>query len=367
MSLSSYLSDRREVLLICLSGGVFFSVLLFLFGLGGSELILLWFCFLGILFFVLSRDFLKRRKRLRCLQETLDALDQKYLLAEVADQPEDEWEREYFRLLRTAMKDMTDQVSESRRISREYRDFIEQWVHEIKSPITGIRLLCENSRKQLRLAECPDAFRSSEARKDSGLTQKDVLRRILAETERMEQDVEKVLFYARLGSVEKDYLISGISLKDCVREVLARNKQLLIQNGFCVHMDAVTHTVYSDEKWICFILNQILLNSMKYRREQNPVIEICTQEADEHVLLSVRDNGIGIPAQELERVFDKGFTGSNGRGQKTGSSSTGIGLYLCDRLCSRLGIDIRIDSQEGLYTAVFLYFPKEEAFRKISG
>ena len=165
-----------------------------------------------------------------------------------------------------------------------------------------------------------------------------------------------------IGTGSLDFLIAYALLIVCHSLF-----KIVVQNGFCVHTDAVTHMVYSDEKWICFILNQILLNSMKYRREQNPVIEICTQEADGHVLLSVRDNGIGIPAQELERVFDKGFTGSNGRGQKTGRSSTGIGLYLCGQLCSRLGIDIRIDSQEGLYTSVFLYFPKEEAFRKISG
>ena len=367
MNLSSYLNDRREALLVCFSCGVLFSMLLFLFGLGGSELLLLWLFFSGILFFTLSRDFLKQRKRLRHLRETLDALDQKYLLAEVADSPENALEREYFRLLRAAFKDMTDQVSESRRMNREYREFIEQWVHEIKTPVTGIRLLCENGRKQLRQTERPDAFPVSEAYKASDVFQADVFRRILAETERVEQDVEKVLFYARLGSVEKDYLIRRISLKDCVREVIARNKQLLIQNGFRIQAEAVTHTVYSDEKWVCFLFNQILLNSIKYRREHNPVVEFCTQEADGHVMLSIRDNGIGIPAEDLERVFDKGFVGSNGRGTKTGERSTGIGLYLCDRLCAKLGIDIRINSKEGVYTEVFLCFPKEETFQKISG
>lgn len=366
MSLSSYLSDRKEVLLVCFLGGVLFSVLLFLFGLGGSELLLLWLFFLGILFFTLSRDFRKQRKRLRHLQETMDALDQKYLLAEVADQPENALEREYFRLLKVALKDMTDQVSESRRMNREYRDFIEQWVHEIKVPVTGTRLLCENGRKQLRQME-RSAFSVTGTDKDSDVFQTDVFRRILAETERMEQDVEKILFYARLGSVEKDYLIRRISLKDCIREVIARNKQLLIQNSFRVQTEAVTHTVYSDEKWVCFLFNQILLNSIKYRRENNPVVEFCTQESNGYVILSIRDNGIGIPAEDLERVFDKGFVGSNGRGMKTGKRSTGIGLYLCDRLCAKLGIDIRIDSKEGIYTEVFLYFPKEETIQKISG
>ena len=92
-------------------------------------------------------------------------------------------------------------------------------------------------------------------------------------------------------------------------------------------------------------------------------MEFCTQEANGHVMLSIRDNGIGIPAEDLERVFDKGFVGSNGRGTKTGERSTGIGLYLCDRLCAKLGIDIRIIRRKAYTRRFFCIFPKKKPFQ----
>lgn len=126
----------------------------------------------------------------------------------------------------------------------------------------------------------------------------------------IEQNVERVLFYARLGNVEKDYLIKEISLKQCVMEMLARNKQFLIQNGVCVDTEVIPDTVYSDNKWVCFILNQIIFNSIKYRGTEPLIIHIQSQDMGNYVSLSITDNGIGIKPSELCRVFDKGFIGS---------------------------------------------------------
>ena len=332
MKFSDYISDNKIVLLVCMAGGLFFSILLFSFGINVSELILLWICFMGIFFFTIVCGYLKQRNRIQHLLVSLDSLDQKYLIAEIVDKPKTELEQVYFRLLKTALKAMTDEVSEARRLNMEYKDFIEQWIHEIKVPITGIQLLCENNKTE-------------------------VTRKILTQTELIEQGVERVLFYARLGNVEKDYLIKEISLKQCVIEVLAQNKQFLIQNGVCIEAEAIPDTVYSDHKWVCFILNQIIFNSIKYRGAEPPVIQIQSQNLGNYVSLSITDNGIGIKKSELSRVFDKGFVGSNGRIRK---NSTGIGLYLCDQLCTKLGIGIDIKSEVGVYTTVFLHFPKSD-------
>lgn len=332
MKFPDYITDHIKILLICFAGGLFFSILLFFFGIGTSELFLLWLCFAAILFFTIWTDYLNKRRRIRSLLSLLDSLEQKYLLAEIADKPETELEKFYFHLMKTALKDMTDEIAASKRLSQEYRDYIEQWIHEIKVPITGIELVCENNKT-------------------------DITRKIMTQTELIEQEVEKVLFYARLGSVEKDYLIKEISLKDCVLEVLARNKQFLIQNGVCVHTDSIKDTVYSDQKWVCFILNQIIINSIKYRSDQPPVIQIVSHNTESCVSLSITDNGIGIKPSEISRVFDKGFVGSNGR---SGTNATGIGLYLSKRLCSKLGIGIDIESEIGHYTTVLLYFPKSD-------
>lgn len=330
MRLSDYISDNKINLLVCLTGGLFFSILLFSFGVGVSELALLWICFIVIIFFTMLSFYIKQQKRIQHLLAVYESLDQKYLLAEIAGKPETRLEKVYFRLLKAALKSMMDEVSGTRRLNNEYKDFIEQWIHEIKVPITGIQLICENNKTE-------------------------VMRKIIIQTELIEQDVERVLFYARLGNVEKDYLIKEISLKQCVMEVLGRNKQFLIQNGVCVHSDSIFDTVYTDNKWVCFILNQIIINSIKYRGNEPPIIQISSQDMGNYVSLSITDNGIGIKESELGRVFDKGFVGSNGR---IGKNATGIGLYLCDQLCSKLGIGIEIKSKAGCYTTVLLYFPK---------
>lgn len=330
MKFSDYMKDNQITLLVCFSGGLFFSVLLLAFGISLSEFFLLWTCFAIIIFFTMFAYFRRKQKRIQYLLKTMETLDKKYLIAEIADRPETELEKIYFQLLKTALKSMTDEVAEICRLNMEYKDFIEQWIHEIKVPITGVSLLCENNKTE-------------------------IMRKIIAQTELMDQSIEKVLFYARLGSVEKDYLIKEISLKQCVLEALSRNKQFLIHNSVCVHTDFISDLVYSDSKWLGFIINQIIFNSIKYCSDKPPVIQIQSKDMGDYVTLSITDNGIGIKPSEVNRVFDKGFVGSNGRMRK---KSTGIGLYLCDQLCLKLGIGIDIESEVGRYTTVLLHFPK---------
>lgn len=333
MRFSDYLYEVRAVLLVCFAGGLFFTLILAAFGMGAAQLVLLWISFCLILFPTLACCWRKKHRRLSYLSDAFQALEPKYLLAEIADAPDSALEQAYFGLLRAALKSMTDQVAVSERQAREYREFLEQWVHEIKLPVTGIQLLCENNRT-------------------------DVTRKILAQTQRIEQDVEKVLFYARLGSAEKDYLIREVSLRDCVMDVLARNRQLLIESGASVHTD-VPHTVRSDPRQLSFLLTQIISNSLKYRSERSPVLDIVSRDCGGHIELTVTDNGIGIRPSELPRIFDKGFVGSNGRGTgaRPASAATGMGLYLCARLCERLGIGIRAESDWNESASLRLYFP----------
>lgn len=335
MRFSDWLRDKRAVLLVCFAGALFFSALLWLFGLEVGEICLLLLCFFLPAVGLLWWDYWRMRRRLTNLRAVMDALDKKYLFAQIADAPTSAWEKAYFDLMKTAMKAMTDEVSDANRQSREYREFIEQWIHEMKVPLTAVRLLCEN-------------HKTEEARK------------ILSQTELLMQGVERVLFYARLGSVEKDYLITEVSLRECVSEVLAQNKQFLIQNNVCVQMESLTYTVYSDAKWLQFMLSQLIVNSVKYRGTQPLVITVSSGEQENGITLTLSDNGMGIKESEISRVFEKGFVGSNGR---AGDNATGIGLYLCDKLCERLGIGIEIQSKAGEYTTVLLHFPKSDFLR----
>ena len=114
---------------------------------------------------------------------------------------------------------------------------------------------------------------------------------------------------------------------------------------------------YSDEKWLEFILNQIIINSIKYKKEINATIVIETIENKENVKLKIKDNGMGIKKSEIDRIFDKGFTGTNGRNQK---KSTGIGLYLCKRLCEEIGMELQAESIENQYTEMIITIPRNK-------
>ena len=330
MRLKDYLTDRSGALLLnaaCICG---LAIFLYMIGNGTGEIAIILLCWLVILLFYFLSDYRYRKKYYDELVSLTDTLEQKYLTAEIAKVPISKEGGIYFRIMKKAMKSMADEVSQAQRENEEYRDFIEKWIHEIKVPITGAKLICENHKT-------------------------DQSRKILTQVEQIETDVERVLYYARMGSVEKDYMIKEIQLNSAVQNVLARNKQLLISNRILINTEPVSFCVYTDQKWIEFIINQVIINCIKYRKQDSPKIDIMVEQGAQGVSLTIRDNGIGIKESEQKRIFEKGFTGSNGRANR---SSTGIGLYLSRELCRKLGIEISVASVSGEYTAVTIFFPK---------
>ncbi|MCC8022362.1 MAG: sensor histidine kinase [Clostridiales bacterium] len=328
MTFLQYLGDRTLMLLANLSGALALAIYLRLMGLSLSELlvpILLW---AGALLGYLARSYVRLRRYFREQEARLEELDQKHLIVEVMDQPIT-WEgRAYLRILKRAGKSMIEEVTRARSQRDEYREYIEQWVHEIKVPITTISLICENNKS-------------------------DTTRRILPQLEQIRNEVDRTLYVARADNVEKDYLIRETTLQEIVDSVLAQNKQHLIQRGVRVETEGLDTAVYTDGKWAAFILNQALSNSVKYM-EDSPCIRISARPGKNRVQLDIQDNGGGIAAGELPRIFEKGFTGSNGRKQ---AGATGMGLYLCRKLCGKLGISIFARSEPGAYTRVSLVFP----------
>ena len=232
----------------------------------------------------------------------------------------------YYQLLKMAGKSMLEQIGEVERERLAYKEYIEQWIHEIKTPITAMKLLCENHRT-------------------------DWTKELLLELEKTNRFTEQALYYARSEHTEKDYSVREMALSQVVHQAIADNKYLLLQGGMRLEVEEMQNTVYSDEKWVRFILNQLIANAVKYRTEQ-PVLRISTHKQQDQVVLVVEDNGIGIAASDLPRIFEKGFTGQNGRMVQ---QSTGIGLYLCKRLCEKLGIGIAAESSEQ-GTAISLAF-----------
>lgn len=287
---------------------------------------------ISFIFFVIGLlvNYFKKNKYIKNIEKIMDGLQEKYLISEVIEKPRMEENLAHYRILKKANKSMLENVTEVRMAQKDYKEYIESWVHEIKIPITSAKLLCENNKSE-------------------------ITNKIDEEIEEINNYVEQVLFYARLDQVSNDFMIRKVNLEETIRNVLARNKKIMIQNNMKVEIKNIELSAYTDEKWLEFILNQIMINAIKYRKEKGPEIVIELQEGKENVKLSIRDNGIGIKKSEIDRIFDKGFTGTNGRNQK---KSTGIGLYLCKRLCEELGMIIEAESKENEYTKIIITIPR---------
>lgn len=288
------------------------------------------FCFYGSFFLLSWLEFSRKKRYFLSIREKLDGLDKKYLLPEMMGYPQRQEEGILKEILQDLEKSMADHVSRYKNAEHEYKEYIELWIHEVKTPIATGKLMVENHPSDIGL-------------------------QLEEELEKIEAYTEQALFYARSAHVEKDYLIRSASLKALVTKAVTHNKRSLIAKGASLEMEGLETTVYTDEKWLAFILNQILSNSVKYCDKQSLKLSFTGIAGSEQTRLVIRDNGPGIKASDLDRVFEKGFTGSLGR---QSGQATGLGLYLCQKLCRRLGHGIEIDSVEGQGCQVTLIFPR---------
>ena len=275
---------------------------------------------------------MKYRKYFSNINNILESLDKKYLLPEVLQEPNFMVGENINDILKELSRDMHEQVKHYRNIQEEYREYIEMWVHEIKTPIASTKLLIENNMNE-------------------------VTRKIDTQIDRIENFVEQVLYYSRSDEVGKDYIIKKIDLGQVIRNVIKKNQRDFISKKISLQLGELDEFIYSDTKWIEFILNQIIGNAIKYSKGKDDKIKIESTKIDSSVVLTIEDNGVGIVEKDINRVFEKGFTGENGR--KFGKS-TGIGLYLCKKLCNKLGIGLKIQSEKDMGTRVSIIFPITE-------
>lgn len=326
MNRRRYWKNRIPFLLTNLICMVALTVFLLVCDISISAVLLILVVWALVLLAGLFLTYWKRDRQMRQLLDIAGQLSERYLISEVMELPEQAEDQVYYRLLKMAGKSMLEQISEVKRERLEYKEYIEQWIHEIKTPITAMKLLCENHRT-------------------------DWTKELLLELEKTNRFTEQALYFARSEYTEKDYSVREIALAQIVHQAIADNKYLLLQSGMRLEVEEIQDTVYSDEKWVRFILNQLIANAVKYQAGQ-PVLRFSACRQQDQVVLMVEDNGIGISPADLPRIFEKGFTGQNGR---IVHQSTGIGLYLCKRLCEKLGIGISAKS-EGKGTTISLFF-----------
>ncbi len=184
----------------------------------------------------------------------------------------------------------------------------------------------------------------------------EITKSIDEELDKIENYIEQALYYARSNTANQDYYIKKNNIEDIVNECIKKNRKVLIGEKIAINTHNLKIAVNTDSKWIIFILNQIIQNSIRYRKPEGQAeIEIYGVEEKENIILYIKDNGMGIKKGEVSRVFEKGFTGTNGR--ILNKKSTGIGLYLCKKLCDKLGMAIELESVQNEGTEVRLVFP----------
>lgn len=300
-----YAQMATHFIFLCLIEG-----LLYIFEV--NRYLMIYLLVIGILLelIYLGQQYMKKFRYYKEMTIKLDMLDQKNMLSEMMERP-DFFEGEFiYDILQSCNKSMNDEILQYRTEA-------------------AAKLILENHPSEITEAM------------DEALQQ-------------INYYLEQALYYARSNSVEKDYLVKELNLKDMVQKAVRSNARIMISNKIKISMNNLDQKIFSDEKWLLFILNQIISNAVKYKKE-DPQISFEARQSTNQIFLEIRDNGIGIAAKDLPRVTDKGYTGTTGRNYE---KSTGMGLYLCKKLCDKLQLSFKIESKEEEYTIVIIGFPR---------
>lgn len=278
--------------------------------------------FLGIILFL--ADFLPYYKKIVLLRRMKGSIT---VSLEELPEPRGLVAKEYTELLEIIHKDKITKITDFDNKNSEIMDYFTLWAHQIKTPIAAIRLLLQSEEEQ------NNSFQD-----------------ISMELFKIEQYVEMVLQYIRLGSSSTDYVFKEYTLDSIVRQAVRKYAKLFIHKKIKLDFKSLDCNILTDEKWLVFVIEQLLSNSLKYTDKGE--IRIYMDEGYNKTLI-IEDTGIGIKGDDLPRVFENGFTGYNGRRDK---KSTGIGLYLCKRILNRLSHTISIESVPGRGTRVKICF-----------
>lgn len=335
MKFNSFLKDRLYSIVTALF--CYFIILLVLLAYKSDKAIVIAITIILLVTYILLflTDFFRKQKFYTDLLTNIENLDKAYLVLETLNRPEF-YEGE---LLCQALYEIDKSMNENVRIEKEQlldnKEYIEMWIHEVKRPLASLVLTLNNQKNILD-------------RKT-----KNILKRL-------EDYVDQVLYYVRSENAEKDYFIKEVDLSKVIKNVGIKNMDDLLDNKVEFIVDKTNYKVFTDSKWLEFILNQIINNSIKYKRNiDNSYIKIYVKDNLDTTVLIIEDNGIGIKSSDIRQVFDKTFTGSNGREKTT---STGMGLYIAKNLCKKLGHKIEIESKENEYTRVFITFAKNKFY-----
>lgn len=333
MKLSKYL--KTNFLIILLFIVIIAIINLILISFKTNEQAIIGVTLTVIIGFILSiiYDFNRRKKFYSKFLNNLELLDKKYLITEMIEKPNFYEGEILYDALYEIDKSMAEEIKNYSLSLVDFKEYIEMWIHEVKLPLASLNLIVHNHK------ELSD-------------------KKIVEQLKRIDDDVEQVLYYVRSENAQKDYLIKETKISKVISNVAMKNKDILLENNINLEVEVGDKKVLTDSKWLEFIVNQIISNSIKYiKKGVEHYIKITAKENEKSIILKIYDNGIGIKKSDIPKVFDKTFTGNNGRKIET---STGMGLYITKQLCKKLGHKVTIDSKENEYTEVSIFFNKDD-------
>lgn len=335
MKFSKYFKDNLFCVFIFLF--VYILVLLMLFAFHTSRMLILGISFVlfvgSILAFIFN--YFRKCHFYNSLFTNINNMDKAYLVLETLEKPDFYDGLLLYQALYDINKSMIENIRNYEEQNREFKEYIEMWIHEVKVPLASLILMQHNHKG-------------------------DFYKKVGFQLQKIDDYVEQVLYYVRSENAYNDYFIKENFLDEMINCVALKNKDDMLENKIDFVVDNLHYKVFTDSKWFVFILNQIVNNSIKYKKDKgSSYIKISGYETLDTVVLEIIDNGIGIPASDIPKVFDKSFTGYNGRIR---SKSTGMGLFIAKNLCFKLGHKIMIDSKSGEYTKVSIVFSKNKFY-----
>jgi len=330
-SICSFLKIRKVLIIIFIGIVVIFGILFYLYDIPfdaiiyGCELSFVW-C--AVCLFIDFYKYYKRHKLLHINRE------QFFDDAEQLPEHMDIIEYDYQELAKKLYQAKQELISKNRIAKKELLDYYGMWVHQIKTPIAALDILLQNTERMLYQLDEKEMMQKAISVSDMKM-----------ELFKIEQYVEMALNYLRVEDISSDLVFKKYELDDMVRQVIRKYAKIFISKKIKIDFKLTKACIVTDEKWFIFVLEQIISNALKYIKKGQ--IFIYMKEKS----LVIEDTGIGIPAEDLPRIFEKGFTGYNGRENK---KSTGIGLYLCKNIMDKLQWNITVDSEVGSGTKIYL-------------
>ena len=277
-------------------------------------------------------------------------------------EPADDIELAYSDIIENHDIARSEAVNHMQKQQSATRDYYARWVHQIKTPISAARLLLQAQREIMdemsdeNVYGCETKEIENNSEPDENyLRLSDNISELEDELFKIEEYVNVVLQYQRINMSASDYVFEKASLDTIIRTVIRKYAKTMIRKHIQIQYDGTDQNVYTDIKWTEFVLEQILSNAIKYTNKGTIRIQIVNEP--NWCFIRVIDSGIGIKSEDLPRIFENGYTGYNGRSQK---KATGIGLYLCKQILDKLGHSIRVESEIGKGTTVWIGFGTKE-------